>query len=450
MNSEITQELIHETIASRQFGDLKQTLRDMEIHDLAELLADLDDNDDLAVAFRLLTTETSAEIFGSLEADQQKTLLEAMSTETVSAILMEMPPDDRTELLEEMPGKTTQWLLNNIHGRELEIARTLLAYPEDSIGRLMTPEYVAVRSDWTVEMVLRHIRRTAHKRETFNVIYVVDDDWKLTDELYLEDIILAEPDQTVDALMDNQYGSLIARDDQETAIEMFKKYDAVALPVVDRSGTLVGIITHDDVMDLAEEEVTEDMQMMAGMAAMEESYFSASFLDMLKKRLPWLSLLLLVEIGAVLVLKGFEQMLALVAMFMPLINASAGNTGNQIAGLMIRGFAIREIDQADWLKVLGREFIRGLTMGVILGVMAGAITVLFASTDRVIATSVSVSIAMVAAVSMANVLGAMLPFFFKRLGADPAVTSGPLVACLMDISSILIFFSISSLLMHTI
>jgi magnesium transporter len=449
MKEAISTEWIREMIEARDFGQLKQALCEMEIHDLAEMVASLPESDELAVAFRILPTETAAEIFGELDPDQQKTLVDSLSKDKVAEIITEMPPDDRTELLEEMPGKTTQRLMNYLRGKEKEIARDLLAYPEESIGRLMTPEYVAVRKDWTIERVLRQIRRVAESRETVHIMYVVDDDWKLLDEIYLEDVILADPKQPVESLMDDQGGSLNAGDDQEAAIEIFKKYDAVALPVIDSKGTLVGIVTHDDVMDLTEEEVTEDMQMMAGMGVMEESYFSASFFAMLRKRLPWLLLLLAAEVGAVMVLKGYQQLLAVLAMFMPLINASAGNTGNQIAGLMIRGFAVQEIQLKDWLRVLWRELARGLVMGTALGAMAAAVAYAF-SLDNRVATAASVALAMIAAVSIANILGAMLPFFFKKVGADPAVTSGPLVACLMDISSILIFFSISSALLHAV
>ncbi len=436
---------IHEWIESRQFGPLKAALGEMEIHDLAELLMGLEDEEELAIAFRMLPTERAAEILGEFAPDRQEDLLTTLSSQRVAEIINEMPPDDRTELLEELPGQLANKLMNLLRGEEAEIARSLLAYPEDSIGRLMTPEYVAVRKDWTIDRVLRHIREVAASRETFNVIYVIDDQWKLLDEIPLEEIVLAEPDQVVADLMDEQFGFLYAGDDQETAVEAFKKYAAVALPALDSHGTLVGIVTFDDVMDVQEEESTEDMQKMAGMAPIEESYFSASYLQMIGKRLPWLVLLLVAETIAVFVLKNFEaRLVILLAMFMPLINATAGNTGSQVAGLMIRGFAVAEINASDWWRVLLREFGRGLTMGIILAAMASVIAILFASPDKAVQTAMAVSLAMVATVTLANIIGSMLPFIFKRIGVDPAVTSGPFIACLMDVSSILIFFSIAS------
>ena len=449
MAEAVSQDQVHELFESRRFGELKSVLREMEIHDLAELLGELDDEKELAIAFRMLPTETAAEIMGELESDQQEELLTKLSNQEVAELLNEMPPDDRTELLEELPGQLAQKMMSQLRGDELKIARSLLAYPEDSIGRRMTPEYLSVRSDWSIDHVLRYIRREAHSRETVNVIYVVDNDWKLLDEIYLDQIVLADPEETVADLMDNQAASLQAGEDQEVAIEAFKKYDAVALPVVDKSGTLVGIVTFDDIMDVQEEENTEDVQKMAGMAVLEDSYFSASFFQMIAKRLPWLLLLLVAETFAVIILSGYEKLLVVLAMFMPLINATAGNTGSQVSALMIRGFAVNEIDTSDWHRVLMRELARGLTMGVLLAIPAAVIVIIFppadsSQYDNVHLVPLAVGIAMIAAVMLANMIGSMLPFVFKRLGMDPAVTSGPFIACLMDVSSIFIFFSIAS------
>ena len=430
-------------IDTRELGKLKARLCEMEIHELADVLIELGEKEEqeLAIAFRVLPTDIAAEILGNFEPDQQEELLTRLSNEKVAEIINEMPPDDRTELFEDLPGPLAQKLINQLRGKERKIAIELFAYPEDSIGRLMTPEYLAVRKDWTVDMVLRHIRRVAESRETCNIIYVVDEDWRLQDEIPLEDIVLAEPDQLVEELMDNQAGYLRARDDQETAVEAFKKYDALALPVLDQSDTLVGIVTFDDVMDLQEEESTEDMQKMAGMAALENAYLSADFFEMIKSRLPWLILLLLAECIAVKVLHSFDSLLTILAIFMPLINATAGNTGSQIAGLMIRSIALNEVDLADWKRVFKRELLRGATMGIILAVCSIGIVFMF---GKGLPVALGVSVAMFSAVSLANILGAMLPFIFKRIGVDPAVTSGPFIACLMDVSSILIFFSTAS------
>jgi len=437
MTGNVVQPEIHALIEDKRFAALKAALCDMEIHDLAELIATLE-GEDLAVAFRLLPLERATEVFGDLPYERQEELCSCLSSEKFAAILNEMPPDERTDFLEELPGQLAQRLLSSLKGQELKVARQLLAYPEESVGRLMTPEYVAVRPDWTVEQVFRQIRRVAARKETVNVIYVVDENWRLLDDLRLEDLVLADPSDSVSDMMDAQYGFLRASDDREASVEIFKKYDAVALPVVNSQGVLVGIVTVDDALDVAEEEVTEDFQKVTGMVPLEYSYFGTGHLGMLRRRLPWLGLLLLAETVAVVVLLKYESFLAALAMFMPLINATAGNTGNQVAGLMVRGFAVQEINLGDWWRVLGRELGRGVAMGVALAALACGIVLYF---KRDPSTSIAAAVAMVISVTLANLIGAMLPFFFKRAGVDPAVTSGPFIACLMDVSSIFIFFS---------
>lgn len=440
MSEQTTQLDIHALIEARDFVMLKAAVKTMEIHDLTDMMGDLEE-DDLAIVFRLLPQDQAAEIFGDLPIERQEYLLEALSSEKVSGILNDMPPDERTELLEELPGELAQRLLSTLRGEQLVIARRLLNYPEDSIGRLMTPEYVAVRQNWNVDQVFAHIRKVAPEKETLNVIYVVDEHWKLLDELTLEQIVLAEGDAQVAELMDEQVAYLLASEDQNSVVDEFKKYEAVALPVVNRQGVLVGIVTHDDAMDVAEEEDTEDFQKMVGMGALEYSYFGTGHLGMLRKRMPWLAILILIETVAVLILFKYQATLAVLGMFMPLINATAGNTGNQVAGLMIRGFAVQEIGPGDWKRVLVGELGRGLSLGAGLGVLAAAVVLAF---DEPTTIAVAASAGMLIAVALANLLGAMLPFVFKRLGVDPAVTSGPFIASVMDVMSILIYFGIAA------
>lgn len=443
MTGQTVQFDIQASLEAKDFARLKATLAAMEVHDLTDLTSSLA-GEELAVAFRLLPLTTATEVFEDLPQEKQEDLLEDLSSEKFAAILNEMSPDDRTDFLEELPGELAQRLLSNLRGDELQIARSLLAYPEESVGRLMTPEYVSIRSDWSVDHVMRHIRKVAGSKETVSVIYVVDDRGRLVDEVRLADLVLADPENQVGELMDNQFGALEASDDRESSVEVFKKYDAVALPVVNSQGILVGIVTVDDVLDVAEEEYTEDFQKVTGMAPLAYSYFGTSHFGMIRKRLPWLGLLLVAETVTVMILLSYEQFLAALAMFMPLINATAGNTGNQVAGLMIRGFAVQEIELRDWWRVLLRELGRGLVMGICLGAIAWAIVTLF---GRGMPTAFAATAAMVVAVTLANVLGSMLPFFFKRAGVDPAVTSGPFIACLMDVASIVIFFSTAVLVL---
>jgi magnesium transporter len=451
---------IHELVEQKNFSALKAAIRDMEIHDLVELLTDLV-GEDLAVVFRLLPAGEAADIFGDLEIEQQEALLETLSTERMASILNDMPPDERTELLEELPGELAQRLLNTLRGEQLQTARSLLAYPEDSIGRLMTPEYVVVRADWTIGEVLNHIREVCQDVETINVLYVVDAHGHLLDELTLQRLVLAQREQTVRSIMDKQVASLRAADDQESAIELFMKYEAVALPVVNSRNVLVGIVTVDDVIEVAEEEGTEDFQMMAGMAALETSYFATGFWRMLGKRLPWLAMLLAAQTLTTVALLGFDKLplFVVLVVFVPLVNSPAGNAGTQMAGLMIRGLAVAEVEMRDWSRVLRRELVNGMSLGLVLGLLGFVAARVFSGFLEAppgsaqvnplhVATSVSLAIAV--AVTAANILGSMLPFFFKRVGLDPAVTSGPFIASLMDVTGILTYFSIASIIMTVI
>lgn len=440
---------IHELIEAKDFATLKATIRDMEQHDLTELISELE-GEDRAVVFRLLGRDEAAEVFGDLPIEQQEELIGTLSSDKVAALVNDMPPDERTELLEELPGELAQRLLSSLRGDQLQIARNLLNYPENSIGRLMTPEYVAIRLNWTIARVFEHLRKVGRDKETLNVLYVVDDRWKLVDELRLEQVVLAEADQTVEDLMDNQVAALEAYEDQESAIEEFKKYEAVALPVVNSQGVLVGIVTVDDMLEVAEEEDTEDFQKMAAVNVLESSYFNTSSRRMLAKRLPWLMLLFLAETLTVVALDRYEasfehNVVIMLALFVPLINACAGNTGSQMSGLMIRGLAVAELDLKHWWRVLSREILRGVLLGSVLSVMGFVTVLLF---HKPLGLAVGVMLALIAVMTLANVLGAMLPFLFKRVGVDPAVTSGPFIASLMDVSSIVIFYSIALSVMH--
>lgn len=458
MQSSVLEPEIRSLIEAKDFATLKSALAEMDIHDVAELLYELDD-EERAVCFRLLSRQRAADILGEFEPEQQGQLLESLSSQNVAEILNSMPPDDRTELLEELPGELAQKLMNVLAGEQRRVAAALLAYPEESIGRLMTPNYLAVRPSWTVEQVLDHVRKSGKGKETLNVLYVTNKHWKLFGTVRLEELVLAEPEERVEDLMDQQAGRLVATDDEETAIEIFKKYDAVALPVVDTSGTLVGIVTFDDVMDIAEEESTEDFQKMSGMGPLEYSYFGAGYWKMLRSRLPWLVMLLAAQMLTTVALTGFYALplFSVLVLFMPLINSPAGNTGSQMAGLMIRGIAVQEVQLGDWSRILLREGVRGFSYGLLLAVLGYGAALLF--THMIVpagfelnphAVAVSVSAAMLVVVTLANLVGAMLPFAFKAFGADPAVTSGPFIASLMDVSGILIYFNLAVIVLKLV
>ena len=448
---------IEQLLTERNFLAIKSMVAELDVHDLAELLGKLDDGD-RAMVFRLLPRDMAAETFGDLELDNQERLLKVLSSEKTTKILHDMAPDERTELLEELPGQMSQRLLNTLRGEERQIADALLAYPESSIGRLMTPEYVAVRAGWTIARVFEHLRKVGRQKETLNVVFIVDDRWQLLGQVSLEELVLADMDDIVSDIADDAPVSLPARDAEGESVEMFRKYDALVLPVVDGAGTLVGIVTVDDVMDVAEDETTEDIQKMAGMAALEYSYFATGFGRMLLKRLPWLIMLLVAQMLTTWTLAHFQNTItifAVLVVFMPLINSPAGNTGSQIATLMIRGLAVQEIAMRDWLRVLTRELLRGATLGILLAAIGFGAAWLFGgmlagSPEDLGHMALAVAIAIAVAVTMANVIGAMLPFFFKRVGLDPAVTSGPFIASTMDVLGIVIYFTTAMTLINSL
>ncbi len=453
MLSEAIEPEIRELIQNRDFATLKKALAGLDAPDLAELTEGLE-GEELGVVFRLLGPAKAGEVFGWLELDKQERLLEILSGEALARILNEMPPDDRTELFEDLPDDVTNRLLGTLSRDQRQVAIDLLRYPEDSIGRLMTPQYVAVRADHTVQQVLDHLRRVAPEKETLNVLYVVDEAGKLVDELTLEELVLADPERRVAELIDRQPVFLAAEEDREEAVEIFKKHEAVALPVVDEKGVLVGIVTIDDVMDVQEEENTEDFHKMVAVAALEEPYFATTWAEMLRKRLPWLALLFAAELLTVLALLHFERTLlvfALIVPFMPLINATAGNAGSQMAGLIIRGLAVHEMHPGDWGRVLARELALGASMGLTLGVLAvgASLCVMrFGSSPAAQGPpwpqAFGVGISVAVAVIFANLIGSMIPLAFKRIGLDPAVTSGPFLACIMDVAGVLIYFTVAS------
>ena len=386
-----------------------------------------------------------------------------------------MSPDDRTRLLEELPGEVSNRLLRSLNPEELRVARTLLGYPEESIGRLMTPEYVAVKPDWTVTQTLDHIRREAPRVETINVIYVLDERGRLIDDLRLGELLLADPGARVSEIADDHFVSLLATDDQEEAVETFKKYDRVALPVTDTKGVMVGIVTVDDVLDVAEEEGTEDVQKFGGQAPLEDSYFATPAIELCRKRGGWLALLLIGSFLTVNAMEAYSNLmviLPLLTVFIPMVISSGGNSGSQSAALIIRGLAVHEIELPQWRRVFLRELAMGLMLGLFLGLLASAYSMTLtrevAASDhqssragqlqseaepanaseesvrpyRQLRLPLLVLISITGIVTFGTLMGSMLPFFFKSIRLDPAVCSGPFIATFVDVSGIILFFTL--------
>ena len=382
-------------------------------------------------------------------AGRQGSLLKAMAQEDVATLLNDMAPDDRTLFLEELPAAATRELLALLTPAERSVALTLLGYPEKSVGRLMTPHYVAVGENWTVREVLDYIRTHGQDSETLDVIYVVDEQGLLIDDIRIRELLLAPLDRRVADLMDRRFLALKATDEQEAAVAVFRQHDRTALPVTDTAGMLIGIVTIDDVLDVAEATTTRDIQRIGGSEAFDEPYTEIAFGRMIQKRAGWLTALFLGEMLTATAMGAFEAEISkavVLALFVPLIISSGGNSGSQAATLVIRAFALGEVGVRDWWRVMRREILAGLTLGAILGSIGflriaiwSAFSDIYGPHPFLIALTVAVSL--VGVVLWGTLTGSLLPLLMRRLGFDPATSSAPFVATLVDVTGLVIYFS---------
>ncbi len=453
MLANLSPDTVEQALRERDYARLGQMFSDVEPADVADAIEGLE-LEDRAVVFRLLTRDKAAETFEHLTADAQEELLKALGRGTVATILNDMSPDDRTQLLEELPAAVTRQLLALLTPEERLVARQLLGYPEDSIGRLMTPDFIAIRADWTVAQTLEHIRRNGQDSETLNVINVVDDQGKLIDDLRVRQLLLADPSARISELTDGHFIALPATDDQEEAVQVFKEYDRVAFPVTDSHGVLLGIVTVDDVLDVAEEEATEDIQKIGGSEALEQPYMQVGFLEMLRKRAGWLIVLFLGQLLTLNAMGLFTDKIAqavVLVIFVPLIISSGGNSGSQAATLVIRAMALDEVTLGDWWRVMRREILFGLTLGALLSSIGFGRIALgqrigggYGDDWQVVGFVVGLSL--VAVVLWGVLIGSMLPFIMRRLGADPATSSTPFVATVADVTGLLIYLTIAAVI----
>lgn len=439
-----------ELIRGGRLAELRAALAGVEVVDVAEVIQALDP-DDAAVAFRILPRDEAAQVFSYLDAEDQELIIGKLGAEAAVRVVEAMTPDDRAALLDELPAEVATRLLSALGPAERKVTQTILGYPSESVGRLMTPNYVRVKPEWTTARALEQVRLFGRDAETVAWVFVVDDQKRLVDDIHISKLLLAEPRTPIASLMDHHPVSLGATADREEAVRVMNHYDRTALPIIDSRGTLLGIITSDDVADVAEIEATEDIQRLGGMAALDESYASAGLGQMLLKRGPWLAALFVGQSLTVLILSGFadrlEKVIAL-TLFIPLIISCGGNSGTQTAALLVRALALREIEPKDWAVVLRRELVAGAALGLglalvallAMGVWWGAGVVHGEHLGRIV---LAVCLAVLGVVAWGAVLGSCLPLLLRRAGLDPAASSSPLVATLMDASGMLVYFGVA-------
>lgn len=450
-------EQFEQLVAKEDKLEIREFLDDQNISDVAELISEYPEYEAQIIAN--MAIHRAASVFKILDIAQQRDIVKELPSAKTAELLNELPADDRTDFFEELPKAAIRDLIKLLDPEERKITLSLLGYPEDSVGRLMTPDYVYIYRHNTVNEVFDTIRKHAKSSETIDVIYVINSHGELIDDIRIRDIILASPEKRVDEIIDGRYVSLNVNDDQEHASQVFKMNNRVALPVVDDNNILLGIVTIDDMLWVANEEFSEDMQKMGGTEALNEPYLDIPLLKLFRKRIGWLVVLFLGEMLTATAMGYFEDEIAkavVLALFVPLIISSGGNSGSQASTLIIQAMAVGEITIADWWRVLRRELLSGLLLGSVLGLI-GFIRVgvwhsiapgIYGPNWMMIGSTVGFSL--VGVVLWGTLSGSMLPIFLKKLGADPAVSSAPFVATLVDVTGLIIYFSFAYLFLQGI
>jgi magnesium transporter len=448
MLKELLRPEIEDIIKQRRWKDLRIGLEGWEPAEIAELLLEIE-KEYKVLLFRALPREVSTQVFSHIEAEERDQLLNELTDGETRRLLADMSPDDRTALLEELPAKVTKSLMNMLSAEDLKEARYLLGYPEESIGRLMTPDFVTVQPDFTIRQSIEHIRKFGKDSETIYRVYVIDDNGRLIDDILLKNLILADEEMKISELMDDTFLSLSAFDDREEAVRMLEKYDVLALPVVDSNGYIVGIVTFDDIYDVSEEETTEDFQRTSGINPLDQSYLSASIWKLYGKRVPWLLAMVFANFITASVISHYDYVtvafVSLVA-FIPLLTGTGGNSGTQSATLIIRGIATDDIRYNDWLRVFRKELVVGLLLGVSLAVVAFIRGYL--ESDNTMQLAWVISTSLIILILWSNVIGSLLPILLHKMKLDPAVISGPVITTIVDVSGLLIYFNIAIYMMR--
>ena len=435
-------------LEERNWGALREAMSELDAADIADLLGDLPEEID-PILFRLLPRRQAGGVFAHLPAEHQEQLLRSLPGAQVQRLVGEMTPDDQARLLEAMPAEVARRLIETVPPERLAEARNLLGYPPHSAARFMTPQYVALRPEMTAAEALEHVRRVGRGKETVNNLYILESDGRLLEDVRLSSLVTADPGTPVAEIEDRPLTTISAGTDREEVVRIFEKYDRGALPVVDEEGRMLGIITVDDVLDAAEAEATEDIHKMGGMEALPGAYTATPILVMFRRRGVWLSVLFFGQMLTATVMEGFAESLAqalVLASFVPLIISSGGNSGSQATSLIIRALALDEVDLGDWWRVLRREVGCALLLGLWLGFLGLLRVVVWDAmgwqdyTQYSLYVAVTISLTLVGVVLWGSLVGSMLPFLLRRIGLDPATSSAPFVATLVDVTGLLIYF----------
>lgn len=451
---------VEELVRSQRFGELREALHAVHPADVADVVTGLEPRD-AAVCFRFLQRDDAAAVFSYLSPEAQEHLITQLGNEEASRVIEAMTPDDRVHLLDEVPEDVCQRLVASLSPESRKVTQAILGYPPRSVGRLMTPDYVRLRPDWSVAEALDHIRRYGRDAETINVVYVIDNEGRLIDDMRLRSLLLAPPGARIEDLMNRSFVTLRGDQPQEDAVALMARYDRNALPVVDSRGALIGIVTSDDVADVAQEEATEDIQKLGGVAALSEPYMQAGHLEMFKKRGVWLAALFIGQTITIIVLGGFQKQLdkaAVLVMFLPLVISCGGNSGSQAATLVTRALGLGEVTPRDWWRIVRKELVSGLLLGSTLALLGWMCVEFFTFVGHARAEeardpqwaqwlALSVAGSIFSVVLWGILLGSTLPLVMRRVGIDPATASSPMVATLMDASGTLIYLGMAILIL---
>ncbi len=438
--------LITQMLRDKNFKGLKDELAALYPMDIAEVFDDLDP-EDCVILFRLLQKDQAAEVFSYLSPQRQKDIVGAIHVSLLNYIFNELYFDDKIDFLEDMPANFVKKLIAAAPAEERGLINQFLNYPDNSAGSLMTIEFTDLKKNMTVKEALARIKRTAVDKETIYTCYVLDDTRRLEGIVSLRRLVLSEEDQIISDIMTKDVVLCGTNDDQEEVADLFKKYDLMAIPVVDSEQRLVGIITIDDIVDVIEQENTEDFLKMAAMAPSDDAYLSAGVFTLAKQRIPWLLILMISATFTGAIIGYYENLLSSVVLltaFIPMLMDSGGNSGNQSSTLIIRGIALGEISLRDWPKVLWKEFRVSLIAGSVLAVINFLRMVLFDNGDLMIKLTVCATLFF--AVVIAKLIGSLLPIAAKTLKLDPAIMAGPFITTLVDAIVLFIYFGIARVL----